>query len=60
MKNWNATRAKVRKHKQAQKDLETTYLNEQQKCVQSQIDRIEIECIWKQTDFSSLANHKWN
>ena len=28
MKNRNATRANVRKHKQGQKDLETTYLNE--------------------------------
>ena len=28
MKNRNATRANVRKNKQAQKDLETTYLNE--------------------------------
>ena len=28
MKNRNTTRANVRKHKQAQKDLETTYLNE--------------------------------
>ena len=31
MKNRNATRANVRKNKRAQKDLETTYLNEQQK-----------------------------
>ena len=31
MKNRNATRANVRKHKQAKKDLETTYFNEQQK-----------------------------
>ena len=30
MKNRNATRANVRKHKQAQKDLEATYFNEQQ------------------------------
>ena len=29
------------KHKQAQKDLETTYLNEQQKQIQCQIERIE-------------------
>ena len=28
MKNRNATRANVRKHKEAQKHLETTYLNE--------------------------------
>ena len=41
MKNRNATRANVRKNKRAQKDLETTYLNEQQKQTQSQIDRIE-------------------
>ena len=41
MKNRNATRANVRKHKEAQKDLETTYLSEQQKYIQSQIDRIE-------------------
>ena len=40
MKNRNATRANVRKHKQAQKDLEATYFNEQQKYIQSQIDRI--------------------
>ena len=33
MKNRNATRAKVRKNKQAQKDLEATYFNEQQKYV---------------------------
>ena len=41
MKNKNATWANIRKHNQAQKDLETTYLNEQQKYFQSQIDRIE-------------------
>ena len=41
MENRNATRTNVRKHKQAQKDLEATYLNEQQKYIQSQIDRIE-------------------
>ena len=41
MKNRNSTRPNVRKHKQAQKDLEATYLNEQQKYIQSQIDRIE-------------------
>ena len=41
MKNRNATRANIRKHKQAQKDLEATYLNEQQKYIQSQIGRIE-------------------
>ena len=41
MKNRNATRANIRKHKQAQKDLETTYLNEQQNYMQSQIDRIQ-------------------
>ena len=52
MKNRNATRANVRKHKQAQKDLETTYLNEQQKYIQSQIDRIENASENKQ---SSLA-----
>ena len=38
MKNRNATRANVRKHKQAQKDLEATYFNEQHKYIQSQID----------------------
>ena len=37
----NATRANVRKYKQAQKDLETRYLTEQQKYIQSQIDGIE-------------------
>ena len=52
MKNRNATRANVRKHKQAQKDLETTYLSEQQKYIQSQIDRIENASENKQ---SSLA-----
>ena len=31
MKNRKSTRATVRKNKQAQKDLEATYLNEQQK-----------------------------
>ena len=41
MKSRNATRANVRKHKQAQKDLEATYFNEQQKYIKSQIDRIE-------------------
>ena len=41
MKNRNAISAKVKKHKQAQKDLEATYLNQQQKYIQSQIDRIE-------------------
>ena len=41
MKNRNATRANVRKYKQAQKDLEATYFYEQQKYIQSQIDRIE-------------------
>ena len=35
MKNRNATRTNIRKHKQAQKDLEATYLNEQQKYIQS-------------------------
>ena len=35
MKNRNSTRPNVRKHKQAQKDLEATYLNEQQKYIQS-------------------------
>ena len=35
MKNRNSTRANVRKHEQAQKDLEATYFNEQQKYVQS-------------------------
>ena len=48
MKNRNAISAKVKKHKQAQKDLEATYLNQQQKYIQSQIDRIEnpSENIW--------------
>ena len=41
IKNGNATRANVRKYKQAQKDLETTYLTEQQKYIQSQINGIE-------------------
>ena len=40
MKKRNATRANVRKHTQAQKNLEATYFNEQQKYIQSQIDRI--------------------
>ena len=31
MKNRNPTRANVRNHKQEQNDLETIYLNEQQK-----------------------------
>ena len=31
MSNRNATRANVKKHKKAQKDLKTTYLNEKQK-----------------------------
>ena len=52
IKNRNAARANVRKHKQAQKDLETTYLSEQQKYIQSQIDRIENASENKQ---SSLA-----
>ena len=52
MKNRNATRANVRKHGQAQKYLETTYLNEQQKYIQYQIDRIENASENKQ---SSLA-----
>ena len=52
MKNRNATRANVKKHKQAQKDLKTTYLNEKQKYIQSQIDRIENASENKQ---SSLA-----
>ena len=52
MKNRNATRANVRKHKQAQKDLEATYFNEQQKYIQTQIDRIENASENKQ---SSLA-----
>ena len=52
MKNRNATRANARKHKQAQKDLEATYFNEQQKHIQSQIDRIENTSENKQ---SSLA-----
>ena len=52
MKNRNATRANVRKHKQAQKDLETKYLNQQQQYIQSQIDRIENASENKQ---SSLA-----
>ena len=41
MKNRNTTRANIRKHKQAQKDLETTYLNEQQNYMQSQLDKIQ-------------------
>ena len=44
MKNRNATRANVKKHKQGLKDLEATYeqqYNEQQKYIQSQIDRIK-------------------
>ena len=52
MKNRNATRANVRKYKQAQKDLEVTYFYEQQKYIQSQIDRIENASENKQ---SSLA-----
>ena len=52
MKNRNATRANARKHKQAQKDLEATYFDEQQKHIQSQIDRIENTSENKQ---SSLA-----
>ena len=52
IKNRNATRANVRKHKQAQKDLETKYLNQQQQYIQSQIDRIENASENKQ---SSLA-----
>ena len=52
MKNRNATRANVRKHKQAQKDLKATYFKEQQKYIQSQIDRIENASENKQ---SSLA-----
>ena len=52
MKNRNATRANVRKHKQLQKDLEATFLNEQIKYIQSQIDRIENASENKQ---SSLA-----
>ena len=52
MKNRNAARANVRKHKQAQKNLETTYLNEQQKYIQSQIYTIENASENKQ---SSLA-----
>ena len=52
MKNRNATRANARKHKQAQKDLEATYFNEQQKYIQTQIDRIENASENKQ---SSLA-----
>ena len=52
MKNGNATRANVRKYKQAQKDLETTYLTEQQKYIQSQINGIENASENKQ---SSLA-----
>ena len=52
MKNRNATRANVRKYKQAQKDLEATYFYEQQKYIQSQIDRIENASENKQ---SSLA-----
>ena len=52
MKNRNATRANVKKHKQAQKDLKTTYLNEKKEHIQSQIDRIENASENKQ---SSLA-----
>ena len=52
MKNRNATRANVRKHKEAQKDLEATYFNEQQKYIQFQTDRIEKASENKQ---SSLA-----
>ena len=52
MKNRNATRANVIKHKQLQKDLEATFLNEQIKYIQSQIDRIENASENKQ---SSLA-----
>ena len=52
MSNRNATRANVKKHKKAQKDLKTTYLNEKQKHIQSQIDRIENASENKQ---SSLA-----
>ena len=42
IKNRNATRANVRKHKQAQKDRETTYLNEQQKYIHSQVDKLKM------------------
>ena len=52
MKNRNATTGNIRKHKQAQKDLEPTYFNEKQKYIQSQIDRIENASENKQ---SSLA-----
>ena len=52
MKNRNATRANVKKHKQAQKDLKKTYLNEKKEHIQSQIDRIENASENKQ---SSLA-----
>ena len=52
MESRNAARANVRKHKEAQKDLEATYLNEQQKYIKSQIDRIENASENKQ---SSLA-----
>ena len=58
MKNRNATKANIRKHKQAQKNLETKYLNEQQKHIQSQIDRIENAS--ENEVFTSLANSKWN
>ena len=42
IKNRNATRANVRKHKQAQKDRETTYLNEQQKYIHSQVVKLKM------------------
>ena len=55
MKNRNAARANVRKHKQTQKDLETTYLSEQQKYIQSQIEELKMHL---KTVFTSLANRK--
>ena len=41
MNNRNSTRTNAKNYKQAQKDLEATYLCEQQKYIQSQIDKIE-------------------
>ena len=52
MSNRNSTRTNAKNYKQAQKDLEATYLCEQQKHIQSQIDKIENASENKQ---SSLA-----
>ena len=52
MNNRNSTRTNLKIYKQAQKDLEATYLCEQQKYIQSQIDKIENASENKQ---SSLA-----